>query len=241
MARVSSAESLPRPKPCSRTTRSAPTPSACSPSSRQRYPSPPRAANLPLLRTAPHPSISPLLQSLGLALSCSLLPPVVRYGLGMNQHAEQFRGILLKSDFKRRLHVVHSRKRHIVGQRAVAGNVKPIANPFELKLVDVTYFRKFPHHIAQPFLEPRLAHNLFAGFNRRRLALNVGENGRNLGDFRPHLSLQTGDFVMRLFHTELLIQFQMLFYVQFSCQILHADVMYVEVVVGRYRSNPVED
>ena len=58
----------------------------------------------------------------------------------MDQDAEQFWRVVLETDLERRLHVVHARKRHIVGQGAVAGNIEPGTNSFKLEFVDVRDF-----------------------------------------------------------------------------------------------------
>src|SRR5208337_3012089 len=72
----------------------------------------------------------------------SWLPPVIRHRLRMNQYPEQLRRIVFEANLERCLNVVHSRKRHIVGQRAMAGNIQPRAHLLELEFVHVHHLGK---------------------------------------------------------------------------------------------------
>src|SRR6266481_9860820 len=78
------------------------------------------------------------------------LTPVIRYWLGMNQHPEQLRRVVFEADLERCLNVVPSGKRHIVGQRAVTGNIEPPAHFLELKFVHIHHVGKLLHNILEP-------------------------------------------------------------------------------------------
>src|SRR6266850_7291184 len=78
----------------------------------------------------------------GLLPRAASLPPIVRHGFRMNQYSEQLGRILFKPNFECGLHIVYARERHVVGQRAVTGNVQPVANLLELKLMQVNHFRE---------------------------------------------------------------------------------------------------
>ena len=67
------------------------------------------------------------------------------------------------------------------------------------------------------------------------------EDGRNFRDLAAHLRFQPGNFVVRLLHAELLVEFQMLFHVQLPVQVLHADVVHIEVVAGSDGADAVEN
>ncbi len=159
----------------------------------------------------------------------------------MNQDLKKLRRIVFEANLQRRLHVMHTRKRHIVGQRAMARDIKPGTDFLELKLVDVNHFRKFLHNLFEPLFQFGLENNLLTRFDRCRLAFNMGENGRNFRNLGAHLGFEARHFIVRLFHAEALIEFEVLLYVQLTVQVLHADVMYVEIVSSRDCANPIEN
>src|SRR5882762_11599061 len=169
------------------------------------------------------------------------LPPVVRHWLGMNQYPKQFRSIVFEPNLERCLNIVHSRKRHIVGQSAVAGNIKPRAYLLELEFVHVHHVGKLLHDILEPLFQFRLANNLLSRFNCRWLTFDMRQDGRDFRDLGAHLRFQSGNFIVRLLHAELLIEFQMLFHMQLPIQVLHADVMHVEVVAGSHGADAVKN
>src|SRR6266851_9862145 len=81
------------------------------------------------------------------------LTPVIRHGLGMNQNPEQFRRVVFEADLERCLNVVHSGKQHIVGKRAVTGNIKPRTHLLELEFVHVHHLGKLLHNILKPLFQ----------------------------------------------------------------------------------------
>ena len=65
----------------------------------------------------------------------------------MDQHPEKFGRVVLEADLELSLDVMHTRKRHLVGQRAVARDIKAGAHSLELEVMQVHYFGKFLHDI----------------------------------------------------------------------------------------------
>jgi hypothetical protein len=86
------------------------------------------------------------------------LSPVIGAGLGVNEYAEQFRGILLETDFQFRLDIVNARQGKIVRQRAMAGEVEAPVDAFEDEIMDVEDFRKLRGNHPQPVLKFCIAH-----------------------------------------------------------------------------------
>jgi len=107
--------------------------------------------------------------------------------------------------------------------------------------VNVHDFGKFSGNIAQLLLEFRLPNNLFSRFDGRRLAFDVSEDGHDFGDFTAHLGLEAADFVVGLLHAELLVEFEMLLDMQVAVEILHTDVVDIEIVTGSDGANAVKN
>src|SRR6202142_4007664 len=105
----------------------------------------------------------------------------------------------------------------------------------------VDHIGKFLHYIFEVLLQFRLANDLFSGFDGGRFTFDMGKDGCDLRDLGAHFGFQAGNFVVCLFHAETLVEFQMLFDVQLAIQILHADVMHVEVVARSHSANAVEN
>ena len=68
----------------------------------------------------------------------------------------------------------------------MAGNIKMPSNPLDLKIMHIQNLRKFRGNLLQFFLEKSILHDLVAGFNGCRFALDMGENRRNLKHFASH-------------------------------------------------------
>ena len=68
--------------------------------------------------------------------------PVIRTRFRMNQDSKEFGRGLLESDFEFGLDIVDAGEREIVGERAVAGNIKASANFLDLNVVHVDDFWK---------------------------------------------------------------------------------------------------
>jgi len=60
----------------------------------------------------------------------------------MNQHPEEVRCFLLEADFQFRGNVMHARQWKRVGHGAMAGNIEPPTNPFDLDIMHIQDLRK---------------------------------------------------------------------------------------------------
>ena len=83
--------------------------------------------------------------------------------------------------------------------------------------------------------------DFFRLFDGRRLALDVCEDVGNLRDVAAHVGFEFGDLIMRVFERHALVEFDVLFDVKVAGEILHADVVHVEIVVRRDGADAVED
>src|ERR1700733_12546220 len=75
--------------------------------------------------------------------SIGILPAVIGAGFRVNQHAKEFGSGLLEADFEVGLDVVDAGEGKIVGEGAVAGDVKAAADFFDLDVVHVEDFGEF--------------------------------------------------------------------------------------------------
>ena len=105
----------------------------------------------------------------------------------------------------------------------------------------IHHLGKFLHNILEPLLQFRLTNNFFPSLNGRGLAFNVRQDGCDLWNFRAHLPFEACHFIVRLLHTELLVEFQMLLHVQLAVQILHADVVNVKVMARGHGADAIEN
>src|SRR5579864_785416 len=106
----------------------------------------------------------------------SVLSPVIRHRLRMDEHAKKLGRILLKADLQIRLNIVHPRQWQIVGQGAMTGNVQPSSHPLDLDLMHVEHFRKLRRNRLQPAFQRCIADNLISRLDRRRLALDMRQD-----------------------------------------------------------------
>ena len=67
------------------------------------------------------------------------------------------------------------------------------------------------------------------------------KDGRDLRNLGAHLRFQAGHFIVSVLHAELFVEFEMLLHMQMSIQILHADVVHVEVVASGDGPDAVEN
>src|ERR1700730_15270490 len=120
-------------------------------------------------------------------------------------------------------------------------SIQPGSHSLELKFVNVQHIGEFTHNILEPLLECGFAHNFFASFNGRWLALDVRQDSGDLRNLASHFRFQPCDFIMRLLHAETFVQLQMLFDVQLSIEVLDADVVNVKVVARGYSADTIKD
>ena len=102
-------------------------------------------------------------------------------------------------------------------------------------------FRELGDDGLQAPFQAAISYHFISAFNRRRFAFDVSQDG---GDFRyipPNLRFQERYPVVSLQQSKPLIQLQMLFDVKTPTQILHADIVHIEIVPRRHGPNAVED
>src|SRR5271165_789780 len=102
-------------------------------------------------------------------------------------------------------------------------------------------FGKARSHGLQPLLESRRAHQAVAGLDGRGFALNVSQNVGNFADVVFHLAFEARDAVVGFLQAEPLVQLDVLLNVQSACEVLHADVMHVEIVARGDRADLIEE
>ena len=90
-------------------------------------------------------------------------------------------------------------------------------------------------------LEIGVADQLVAGFDGGGLALDVGEDVGDFGHVAAHVGFQFGDLIMGALQGHAFVEFDVLFDVEATREILHADVVDVEVVAGGDGANAVEN
>src|ERR1700688_1502870 len=123
----------------------------------------------------------------------------------------------------------------------MARNVHASADTLDDELVNVKNFGKLRGNGFQAMFQFSIAHQFVWLFDGRRFALDVSENVGNLRDVTAHVGFQFGDLVMRFFEGHALVEFNMLLHVQPTVEILDADVVHVEIVIGSDRADAVED
>ena len=129
---------------------------------------------------------------------------------------------------------------HVVANGDVAGDVEATSNALEDELVGVDDFGRFGGDGAQASLERGILDNLLAGLDGGGLAFDVGKDRGDLGDFEADFVFERGHLVVRIFHGEALVHFEVLFDVERAFQILHADIVDVEIVAGGDGTNAVK-
>src|SRR5579859_4105467 len=169
------------------------------------------------------------------------LTAVIGEWFGMDQNLEQFRGFLFEADFERRRDVMDAGERQIVGHGAVAGHIDFVAHAFDLHVMQVEDFRKFTHYGPQLLLQHRVALHAAAGLDGGRLAFNVGEYGGDFRNLTAHLGLNLRDLIVGLLEAESFGEFEVLFHMKTSGEILDADVMHAEVVARSHGADAVKD
>ena len=132
-------------------------------------------------------------------------------GFGVDQNAEEFGGVLFEADFERGLDVVDAGEGHVVADGDVAGDVKASANALEHELVRVNNFGGFGSDGAEAAFERGILNDLLARLDGGRLAFDVGEDGGDLGDFGTDLVFESGHLIVRIFHGEPFVHFEVLF------------------------------
>ena len=84
-------------------------------------------------------------------------------------------------------------------------------------------------------------HQFVAGFDGGGLALDVSEDGGNFRDILANLGFEHGHAVVGFLQAQAFVEFEVLFHVQVALEILHADVVHVEVVAGGHGADAIEN
>ena len=93
----------------------------------------------------------------------------------------------------------------------------------------------------QPPLEVGVANQFIAGFDGGGFAFDVGEDVGDLRYVAAHIGFEFGDLIVGALEGHALVEFNVLLDVELAGEILHADVVDVEVVAGGDGANAVED
>ena len=123
----------------------------------------------------------------------------------------------------------------------MTGDVHPSPDALNHEVVHIQHFGKLRGHGFQSMLELGVADDFFRLFDCGRFALDVRKNVGNFGHIATHVCLKFRDLIMRFLERHPLVQFHMLFHVQASIQVLHADVMHVEVLMRGHGADPVKN
>ena len=129
----------------------------------------------------------------------------------------------------------------IVGEGAVAGDVEASANFLDLNVVHIDNFWKLCGQGFQAALEGGVAYRLVAGFDGGGFAFDVGEDVADLAYVAAHIGFEFGDLIVSAFERHAFVEFDVLLDVEFAGEILHADVVDVEVVASGDGADAVED
>ena len=69
----------------------------------------------------------------------------------------------------------------------------------------------------------------------------MGEDGRNFRHIAADLGFEQSDAVMSFLQAQVLVQFKVLLNVEMAMQVLHTDIMYVEILARRHGTNLVKN
>ena len=159
----------------------------------------------------------------------------------MNQNPEKFGRGLLEVDFEFGLDVVNAGERQIIGHGAVAGNVEPAADLLDLDVVHVDNLGKPRSEGFQAAFEGGIAHRFVASLDGGGFTFDMGEDVTDLAHVAAHVGFELGDLIVSAFERHAFVELDVLLDMQLAGEILHADVVDVEVVARRDGANAVED
>src|ERR1700691_3204883 len=123
----------------------------------------------------------------------------------------------------------------------MAGKVQASAHLLDLDVVHIDNFRKLAGGRLQPTLEVGVADQLVAGFDGGWFAFDMGEDVGNLRYIEAHVGFEFGDLIMGVLERHAFIKFDVLLDVKPPREILHADVVDVEVVACGHGANTIKD
>ena len=159
----------------------------------------------------------------------------------MNQHAKQIRRSLLKRISSSVCTSCTRESGRSSANVQWQETYKPAAHPFDLDLVQVKELREVGHNGLQCLLQFQIARNLVAGLDGRRLTLNVGQDRRNLRHVFADFRLQLRDPVVGLPSKRGPHPARDAARRAIGLQVLHADIVDIEVLPSRDGAHAVEN
>src|ERR1035441_2734505 len=123
----------------------------------------------------------------------------------------------------------------------MTGQIHSSAHALDDEFVNVEHLGKLRRHGFQAVLEFRVAEDFFWFLNSRRLALNVGEDVGNFRYVAAHVRFEFGYLIVRVLKRHALVEFDVLFDVELARNILHADVVHVEIPMRGHGADAVKD
>src|ERR1700733_14366418 len=150
----------------------------------------------------------------------------------MNQHAEQLGSGLLEVDFEFGLDLVDAHQREMISDGAMARNVEAPAHARDYEFVNVQDVGGFRGNNLQPTLQFRVVHLFFRFLDGGGLALDVGEDGCDFGHVVANVGLEFSDLIVGSLESHPFVQFDVLLDMKLAIEILHRDVVDVEIVAS---------
>jgi len=123
----------------------------------------------------------------------------------------------------------------------VAGEIEAIPDATDFYVVHVDDFRKAGGDGLEFLFQCGVGDFFLTRLDGRGLAFDVGEDGDDFGNFSANLRFELGYAVMSFLSSKVLVEFEVLLDVQFAFEILHADVVHVDVVARGDGADAVED
>lgn len=118
---------------------------------------------------------------------------VVGGGFGMDEEPAYFGGVQFEGAFEGGDDGVDLRHGKVVGERAVAVDLDAVANTSDEDLVDVENLREGGGGTAEAELKLAIAFEGYRSLDGGGFALDMGEDGGDLGNLATHLGLELSD------------------------------------------------
>src|SRR5450755_4422849 len=158
----------------------------------------------------------------------------------MDQHPEQVGHFLPEPALQRGLNVVHPRQWKVVLHSAVQREIEPSCHPRKHQVMSVDDLGKGSCGQLNAAFEAGGINHAVAGFDGGRLTLDVGQDARYFWNVVAHLAFQPCYTVVSVLERHALIEFNMLLDMQGATDVLHADVVHVEIVPGGHGADAIE-
>jgi hypothetical protein len=173
------------------------------------------------------------------------LAAIVGGGFGVDQEAADLGGVEFEGAFEGGDDLVDLGHGEVVGQGAVTVDLDAVGSIVvgagDEDLVDVEDFAEGRGGAAEADFELTVAFEGLGALDGGGLALNVSEDGGNLGDLAAHLGLELGDEGVGGAEGHGFVDLEVLFDVEGVVVLLDADVVDGEVGAGGYGADAVVD